>query len=106
VGYILYIPQVINPKLIASSYCLYGLYLYRLMYLFLMSLYVYWHVYVALSETLGPNSTNVISSKMTLTSRHEKLAINCSNCQTLIMIQKKCRMFYKRELNDFKFLNI
>jgi len=34
-------------------------------------------LYVALSETLGPNSANVISSKMTSTSRHEKLAINC-----------------------------
>ena len=59
--------------------------------------------FVALSETLGPNSANVISSKMTSTSRHEKLAINCSNCQTLIMIHIKCRMFYKREFNNCKF---
>jgi len=40
-----------------------------------------------------PNSANVISSKMTSTSRHEKLAINCPNCRTLIMIQKNVECF-------------
>ena len=52
---------------------------------------------MALSETLSPNSASVISGKITSTSRHEKLAINCHN---LIMIQKTCRMFNKREFNN------
>jgi len=54
-------------------------------------------IYMALSETLSPNSASVISGKITSTSRHEKLAINCHN---LIMIQKTCRMFNKREFNN------